>query len=31
VAPRTGYRTDAVRAAIATRSRWRDVPHDQLS
>jgi thiamine pyrophosphate-dependent acetolactate synthase large subunit-like protein len=25
VAPRTGYRTDAVRAAIAARVRWRDV------
>jgi thiamine pyrophosphate-dependent acetolactate synthase large subunit-like protein len=31
VAPRTGYRTDAVRAAIATRSRWRDVPYDDLT
>ena len=31
VAPRTGYRTDAVRAAIATRVRWRDVPYDDLT
>ncbi|MDT0351504.1 thiamine pyrophosphate-binding protein [Pseudonocardia charpentierae] len=31
VAPRTGYRTDAVRTAIATRSRWRDVPYDDLT
>jgi thiamine pyrophosphate-dependent acetolactate synthase large subunit-like protein len=31
VAPRTGYRTDAVRAAIATRSRWRDVPYEDLT
>ena len=31
VAPRTGYRTDAVRAAIATRSRWREVPYDDLT
>jgi len=29
--PRTGYRTDAVRAAIAERGRWRDVPHDDLT
>ena len=29
--PRTGYRTDAVRAAIADRGRWRDVPHDDLT
>ena len=26
--PRTGYRTDAVRTAIAQRLRWRDVPYD---
>jgi thiamine pyrophosphate-dependent acetolactate synthase large subunit-like protein len=31
VAPRTGYRTDAVRAAIAARVRWRDVPYDDLT
>ena len=31
VTPRTGYRTDAVRAAIATRVRWRDVPYDDLT
>ena len=31
VAPRTGYRTDAVRAAIAQRVRWRDVPYDDLT
>ena len=31
VAPRTGYRTDAVRATIATRGRWRDVPYDDLT
>ena len=30
VTPRTGYRTDAVRAAIAARVRWRDVPYDDL-
>ena len=29
--PRTGYRTDAARAAIAERGRWRDVPHDDLT
>jgi thiamine pyrophosphate-dependent acetolactate synthase large subunit-like protein len=31
VVPRSGYRTDAVRAAIATRRRWRDVPYDDLT
>jgi thiamine pyrophosphate-dependent acetolactate synthase large subunit-like protein len=31
VVPRSGYRTDAVRAAIATRMRWRDVPYDDLT
>ena len=31
VAPSTGYRTDAVRAAIATRVRWRDLPYDDLT
>ena len=31
VTPRTGYRTDAVRAAIAQRVRWRDVPYDDLT
>jgi len=29
--PRTGYRTDAVRTAIADRGRWRDVPYDDLT
>jgi thiamine pyrophosphate-dependent acetolactate synthase large subunit-like protein len=28
---RTAYRTDAVRAAIATRGRWRDVAFDDLT
>jgi thiamine pyrophosphate-dependent acetolactate synthase large subunit-like protein len=28
---RAGYRTDAVRAALAERVRWRDVPHDDLT
>ncbi|GAA3162985.1 thiamine pyrophosphate-binding protein [Blastococcus jejuensis] len=28
--PRTGYRTPEVRAAIAERVRWRDVPFDDL-
>ena len=31
VVPRTGYRTDAVRVAIAQRVRWRDVPYDDLT
>jgi thiamine pyrophosphate-dependent acetolactate synthase large subunit-like protein len=31
LAPRTGYRTDAVRAAVAERVRWRDVPYDDLT
>ncbi len=31
VEPRTGYRTDAVRAALADRVRWRDVPYDDLT
>jgi thiamine pyrophosphate-dependent acetolactate synthase large subunit-like protein len=31
LAPHTGYRTDAVRAAIAARGRWRDVPYDDLT
>jgi thiamine pyrophosphate-dependent acetolactate synthase large subunit-like protein len=31
LAPRTGYRTDAVRAAIVSRGRWRDVPYDDLT
>jgi thiamine pyrophosphate-dependent acetolactate synthase large subunit-like protein len=31
VAPRTGYRTDAVREAIAARGRWRDVPYADLT
>jgi thiamine pyrophosphate-dependent acetolactate synthase large subunit-like protein len=26
--PRSGYRTDAVRARIAAEGRWRDVPYD---
>jgi thiamine pyrophosphate-dependent acetolactate synthase large subunit-like protein len=28
---RTGYRTDAVREAMAARVRWRDVPYDDLT
>ena len=28
---RTGYRTEDVRAAIAQRVRWRDVPHEDLT
>src|SRR6185437_936704 len=28
--PRTGYRTDPVRAIIAARGRWRDVAYDDL-
>jgi thiamine pyrophosphate-dependent acetolactate synthase large subunit-like protein len=31
VEPRTAYRTDAARAAIAARGRWRDVPYDDLT
>ena len=31
VAPRTGYRTDTVRAAITARGRWRDVAYDDLT
>jgi thiamine pyrophosphate-dependent acetolactate synthase large subunit-like protein len=31
VARRTGYRTDAVRAALGARLRWRDVPYDDLT
>jgi thiamine pyrophosphate-dependent acetolactate synthase large subunit-like protein len=29
--PRTGYRTEPVRAAIAARGRWRDEPFDDLT
>jgi thiamine pyrophosphate-dependent acetolactate synthase large subunit-like protein len=31
VPSRTGYRTDAVRTAIAARGRWRDVPYTDLT
>lgn len=31
IAPRTGYRSDGVRAAIAERIRWRDIAYDDTS
>jgi thiamine pyrophosphate-dependent acetolactate synthase large subunit-like protein len=31
LAPQPGYRTDAVRSAIAERGRWRDVLYDDLT